>query len=79
MCYKNYSITLCNLNLLIFGICIFGVSIQCLVDIYNGKLSNGNYSNIVCVILAIVSFIMILFSLFSIKKINYNNYAYALV
>ena len=79
MCYKNYSISLCNLNLLIFGICIFGVSIQCLIDIYNNRLSNENNSDIICGVLAVISFVMILMSLFSIKKIPYDYHGYALV
>ena len=79
MCYRNYSITLCNLNLLIFGICIFGVSFQYLIDIYNDRLSNRNNSDIICGILAVVSFVMILLSLCSIKKVHYDNYGNALV
>ena len=40
MCYKNYTISLCSLNLLIFGVSILAVSSQCLYDLYSDRLSN---------------------------------------
>lgn len=78
MCYGNYTISLFSLNLLIFGICIFTVSVQCLIDIYNNRIENNNNSDIVFGVLSVISLFMVLVSLCTIKKIDYQS-GYALV
>ena len=78
MCYGNYTISLCSLNLLIFGICIFSVSVECLIDIYHNRLENINNSDIACGVLSVISFLMILVSLCTLKRIDYQS-GYALV
>ena len=79
MCYRNYTISLCSINLLILGICLFAVSIQYLIDIYHNKIENNNNSDIACGILSVISLVMIIGSLCSIKRIDYNSQGYALI
>jgi hypothetical protein len=73
MCYKNYTISLCSLNLLIFGISILAVSSQCLYD----RLTNEHNIYLTCILLAVFSSVMVIISLCTIKKVE--NHAYALV
>ena len=77
MCFKNYTITLCGLNLLIFGVSILAVSSQCLYDLYSDRLSNEHNIYLTCILLTVFSLLMVIISLCTIKKVN--NHAYALV
>jgi len=77
MCYKNYTISLCSLNLLIFGISILAVSSQCLYDICSDRLTNEHNIYLTCILLAVFSSVMVIISLCTIKKVE--NHAYALV
>ena len=77
MCYKNYTISLCSLNLLIFGISILAVSSQCLYDLYSDRLTNEHNIYLTCILLAVFSLIMVIISLCTVKKVD--NHAYALV
>ena len=75
MCYKNYTISLCSLNLLIFGISILAVSPQCLYDLYSDRLTNEHNIYLTCILLTVFSLIMVIISLCTVKKVDHHAYA----
>ena len=72
MCYKQYTISIFGLNLLIFGTCLLTVSIECIIDINTKKLDNSDNLKITCIVLSIISSLMLILSLFSIRKMEHN-------
>ena len=72
MCYKQYTISIFGLNLLIFGTCLLTVSIECIIDINTKKLDNSDNLKITCIVLSITSSLMLILSLFSIRKMEHN-------